>query len=213
MTIQRGQEWGEEIANPGGGVVDYWSVGGDAELMHHLNREVPTHFALVRGVFHEFLGAPPSAVSSERCRVLPIDVLEVRLIKRRGDPLRILANSFVVRTRAVLGGFLSGPMMVLDNCGRFRGRSFSSRSHPNDGKFDMLTMSDASARERLLALSRMRRELFDPTDGVRVTQTVGGSIDVDRRSVVRVNGKNHSNVVRVEFSVLSDHGRVYIGVA
>lgn len=213
MTIQRGREWGEEVDYS---VIDRdrrWAVGGDVEFVEHVNSASTSPFAIVHGDLFKFLGSPPSAVDSKRVRRLPIDVLEVRMIDRRGTTHRLLTTSLVVRLPRMRGGILRGTMVAIDNCGQFRGSSFSSRSHPNDGKFEMITMTEGSFRDRLVALSRMKQGVFEASAEIRVSQFATASIDVGGRSLVLANDRTYVHISRIEATVLADHGCVHIGVA
>lgn len=135
MTIEKGADWGEPTEVRSGGI----EASGD------LAREIGLDASPLPGVVRSWLR-------------LPIDVLEVTLVRRDGD-----AATHGTPTWVVLGSRFTGPFCVVSSTSFVGGRRMFSRAHPNDGRFDWLVFEPGfGGRERFAFWRRLRTELHLP---------------------------------------------------
>lgn len=186
MVVQRGQDWGT-VGRPDPLVP---IIHDDREFLHsiaHGQRE----FVVSGGDLARTLGA---GVQSKDCsyRRLPIDLMEIICTAPSGNDRRYLAASHcVVRRPWWKGGMLRGPVLMICNAQFVRGRDLAPRSHPNDGKIEVLMFeAHLSFRERWKILRRSKTGDHLPHPLITFRQTsaevslvVNGSVRIDGRRI------------------------------
>lgn len=207
MTIRPGCEWGIEVATPTGP----WRIGGDRALLEEAQSTDPRPCALDSGELFRELGSPASPIGSERCRLLNVDALSVSLVDRTGRRHAVMTTRVVVRRSWARGGLFLGRLRVISNYGRYLGATFSPRSHPNDGKAELLDVVSAAPRVRVLAWSRMRASTFSSTENIRVSQIISFSHEVRPGECVVVNGRTYRRLERLQCDVVPDFALVHVG--
>lgn len=143
MTIRPGEDWGRRVSEAGTSE----RVSDDAAAARLRGSRV----VLEGGDLHRSLGSP--AVPSRRGEhtELDVDVLDVRVEMRDGRTVEMSAVSSVVSGRWNGGG----RVVAVLNTGFLGRRNLAPRAHPNDGVFEVLTMSASmSRRERREAWRR-----------------------------------------------------------
>lgn len=208
MTIAPRQEWGFEMETPPGP----WGEGGELELARFVEGGATASFAVTRGVLYEVLGRPKRAADGQRCRRLPIDMIDILLTNTSGENTRRFATDVVLRGSPSRGSDLFGDVLVVSNVGRYRSVEFSPRSHPNDGRLEVLRVKGASLRERLIAFNRFRSHQFAGTASISVSHTASEDFEIPSGRVLLVDGVRIRDVVRCSLRVLADCTSVYIGM-
>lgn len=138
MTIDKGADWGDVVANRLGGV----------EASDDLARDL----GVSKGPGH--LG---------RWLRLPLDRIDVRVTLADGSTRQLSSLSWVAAGRELRGEFL-----VVASTAHVVGRRLFSRAHPNDGRLDWLTIGrDMRMRQRLAFWRRTRTETHLPHPKVR----------------------------------------------
>lgn len=156
MTIRKGEPWGHPS------VIDDSTmlVDSDAALARHPGQVV----SLTAGHLHDVLGNPEPKAQGDACLVLPIDGLECEIL-HGGTAFRTVAVADVV----VGTWWGQGSFRVITNGGLLRGRNVAPRAHPNDGKWDAMTVDPAmSLRDRVAARRRSRTGTHVPHPHIRV---------------------------------------------
>lgn len=141
MTIRKGDAWGVPVARPADLVVAH----GDAELARLVASDAGGTYAVAAGDLFRTLGSPgPPGDIAQR---LPIDVLEVET-----DASRHLAVAHVVLRRS----WWRGPVVAVCNADHVGEWNVAPRAHPNDGRFDVVSVDPAMRiRERWEARRRL----------------------------------------------------------
>jgi len=143
MPIDKSRPWGEIARLPAGLPV----FPSEEALSNMLSHAGPREVRMSAGEFAEVTGGR-SATSGE-ARRYPCDVLEVRAGHLTWWSIGTV--ELRRRRRRALGGFV-----IVSNLGQRSGERYSSRAHPNDGKFEIVdALNGLSSRERLMLSRRL----------------------------------------------------------
>lgn len=181
MTIRRGEPWGE-VATVG---VEVRRVHGDSGLNEWLQQAMtwPADervVAVASGDLARTLGGgTPGRLDGPVLRA-PIDVVEVRA----GDE-RTWCASHVVARRS----WWRGEAVLAMNAQFLGERDIAPRSHPNDGKVDVLTVAPTMpVRARRQASARARNGSHLPHPQLAMRSVADVSLRFERPLVVWVDG-------------------------
>jgi len=204
MGIEKGRSWGQvvEIRH------DIPSFGGELELAEFLSSgsEVSTDgVSLVAGDFVELTGGPHN--DPRTMRRYTCDLLEFKI---HGEHLR---HGLTIGTleMTVRSSWNKICYVAVTNLGRTRNMTIAHRSHPNDGKFEILDTRDGlSLRDYLGLRHRLRRGgEFNHPAVRRSTSSAFTWADVPLR--VRIDGGPMISCERIEVNMLADALVVYVG--
>ena len=127
--------------------------------------------SLCGGNIWEALGRPGVPAPGGTARIVGIDGITVTMVDWSGVvSTEIAADSVLVRRVRWRGGALRGPVVLVSNSGRYRGRDLLPRAHPNDGLLDVLSLRTMSPRQRMIAWSRSRSGSHLPHGGLVVAR-------------------------------------------
>ena len=203
MTIRRGEDWGVsgELAD------DALVASSDAELARLLlaggvlSGRHP-EAGLIAGDLARTVGADgrsPDVRGPNRTR-LPIDVGVVSV----GDDVMIFVAHVVIRNFA-----WTGRTTAIMNAA-FRGSwNVSPRSHPNDGKLDVL-VAELSFADRLKARTRLPGGTHLPHPDISVRRASDGSTPSGGREIVLVDGVRWDVAGEIEYRVIPDAATIVI---
>lgn len=141
MTIRKGEAWGTSVDRPLGLRV----VNSDAELAQLVGIDADGAYGVAAGDLHRTVGAPTA--DGDRLHRLPIDLLDVTT-----ESSDHVAVAHVVIRR----GWWRGPIVAICNVDHVGRWNVAPRAHPNDGRFDVVEVSDSmSVRDRWEARRRL----------------------------------------------------------
>ena len=110
-----------------------------------------------------------------------------------------------------VGYFLLGECHLLCNVAMFRGRRVFQKSHPNDGKIEVLTIErDMKLRQRLLAIMRVRKGSHLPHPHLKIWQTTAEVIHFQRPLPIFIDGVKVTTSDTLRISVIPDAINIYI---
>lgn len=201
MTIRRGEPWGSSVRAP----EEFTVFDSDSALARHSG---DTSGAVRAGDLWCALGRPPVVKAGQACTEVQIDALEIRMVRADGSSHRMLAVSSVEVGRWFSR---SGYVAVL-NTGFLRGRNLTPRSHPNDGRFEVLRLSGKTAPlQRLLILRKSSIGAHLPHPGISVLSNSTVLLTHDQhRGGLRVDGVRVGPWKSVEVTALADHWRLML---
>jgi hypothetical protein len=199
MTVRPGDDWGAAAASPADAVV----VTGDAELAAQLAASERRAVLLRGGDLHRTVGAPRGTSGSRR---LPIDQIRVDV-----DGTTHLAVAHVVARRPGRGGWWRGPLVAVMNA-EYLGRwDVAPRSHPNDGKLDIVTVeATMGVRQRWQAWRRLPTGAHLPHPSVTVTRRSDATFRFDDALAVFVDGVERGRTRSLVVSVVPDAASIYV---
>jgi len=158
MTIEKGKEWGHRAPRP----ENFAYAKDDADLISQWRHASSIPFVVLAGDLHTSLGRPTwrdAARTEETADVqfLPVDILKVEV--STGDQLSGdgITEMYALSSVQIGSWFSRGRFVVVSNCGFVGESNIAPRAHPNDGDFDVVTVSATiDWRQRLQAHSRAR---------------------------------------------------------
>jgi hypothetical protein len=196
MTIRRGEAWGSEIRSaPLLGV-----ASSDADLAAMIVGDPTGAFAVSGGDLHRTVGHP--AAGRDVAWRLPIDVLRVRT-----ETSTHIAVAHVTIRRS----WWRGPLVFVCNVDHVGSWNVAPRAHPNDGRFDVVTVAaEMTLRDRLEFRRRLPtgRHVPHPAVGVTAATTWGWHDPAGSR--VRVDGVDIGTRTSVEITIEADAAAVHV---
>lgn len=195
MTIRKGESWGEAVPVPAGLRMfdDDRSVG---RWLRSLSAP-PTEPIGVRGgdLARTMGGGGPGRFEGVVMQA-PVDLLRVTL-----DDREVLALSHVV----LRGRCWSGRVVMLMNAQFLGRRDVAPRSHPNDGRVDVLEVqSSMPIRARVQAVRRSVRGTHVPHPAIVTRQTREWSAVFQRPLACWVDGDRLGRFSEVRVEVVPD---------
>lgn len=182
MTIEKGAEWGSVVAERGDGV--------DA-----------------RGDLARDLGVDDASNHNGPWLRLPLDAIDIRATCSDGTE-RSLTTTGWVRC----GRRFSGDLAIVSSTAFVEGRRIFSRAHPNDGRLDWITITDAMPlRQRVNFWRRTRTESHLPHPLVRTGTGRHYEIRFPRPVTLTTSeGENLRGVVAIDVRVVPDATATHI---
>lgn len=209
MTIKRGQCWGRTAALPADAPV----AVSDAQLAELIGP------ALIAAV-HSRLETSPSIgpiglIGGDLCRTLggrgdrqrlsqldaqqlPIDALIVTIDDRVDEPLIAVAHVVIRR------GWWHGPVDALMNAQYIGRYDVAPRSHPNDGRVDVIETTALSLPDRVKAWRRLPTGAHLPHPAISERRVSEASYTFERAMTVWVDGRRRAQARSVHVRVVPD---------
>jgi hypothetical protein len=209
MTIRKGSAWGSVQPEP----PHLISCANERELGKSLELgSAGDLYRLESGSLLTAMGVTFQENPPTRIRVT-IDAVAVSYTDLSGSSRRIIAiGSAVIRGSGILGQIL-----VVSNTGFGHGLELLAKAHPNDGKLDVMMISDTmGVRQRLNALRRQRTNSHLPHPDIATSQQTAlrwerpGNRRNVRRYRLFVDGFDCGRIQGASFEVLPDAATVYV---
>lgn len=129
---------------------------------------------------------------------LPIDALIVTIDDRTDEPLIAVAHVVIRR------GWWRGPIHALMNA-QYVGRyDVAPRSHPNDGRVDVIETSALSLPDRVKAWRRLPAGAHVPHPAITERRVTEASYTFERAMTVWVDGRRRAQARSVHVRVVPD---------
>lgn len=204
MTIRKGEQWGSRIAMPS----HIRHVSSDAEIALCTSDDF---ISISNGDIHLTLGSPVLQKNEAECTLLLIDALQVHILLTDGSENVSLAASCIE-----IGRFFSvlhrHRFICITNGGIVDSRNLAPRAHPNDGRFDVITVeASMSIRERLIARKKALTgsHLPHPCLSVRQSESFSTQRQGHRDDLV-IDGVIISDWTEVSVSILPDYWQIVV---
>ncbi len=194
MSIERNVDWGDVAPLPDG----IPSYPGDAHAITAItaarrDNQPVSPFRLTGGDLYRTLGGAPAEGNVR----FTIDLGAVLL----DGKLRWFLSHLVARN-----GWLRGRITIVANAAFLGERNIAPRAHPNDGKFDLLDITEMSVRQRGQARRRARTGTHVPHPGIIQRRVGAVQLEFDPRPTVYLDGvasgKATNLAIRVEPNAL-----------
>ena len=206
MTIRKGQEWGSVVA-PGPGMR---TVASDAELRDLVlesrasGQPLPV-VGLLGGDMMRTIGGSGDAArfsGSEPIPHVPIDVVNVMADEDRHS---CFVSHLVARRAGWAGGWWIGRVTAAMNAQFLGTWDVAPRSHPNDGRVDVVTAEPSlGMQQRWLARRRLPLGTHVPHPGITVRSLTDMEIDLGRALRIHLDGCPWGSARRLQLSVEPD---------
>lgn len=197
MTIRKGEPWGEEVTRPDGLRLAH----GDAELAKLIADDPTGSFAVDGGDLHRTVGAPGVPVR-DTVRRLPIDVLAIAT-----DRSEHLAVAHVIVRRR----WWRGAVVFVCNVDHVGTWKVAPRAHPDDGRFDVVTVDAAMPwRDRWEARRRLPTGSHVPHPAISVRAATEWRWSDPAGAHVWIDGVDVGHRTRVQITVRPDAAAIHI---
>jgi hypothetical protein len=199
VTVEKGRSWGVRTARPPG-LVEVRDDPAAARVVHERRQvggAVPP-LGLLGGDLRRTLGGGPVSALGDEVAVFKVDLGVVEL---DGVP-RTFVSHLVARR-----SWWWGEVLVAMNA-EFLGRwDVAPRSHPNDGRLDLLHVVDLGPADRWKAWRRLPTGTHLPHPGIRTVRTAATRVRLRRPLPVALDGvavgRARELVIRVEADALT----------
>lgn len=206
MTIRKGQEWGT-LVTPGPGMR---TVAGDGELRDLVlecrasGQPLPV-VGLLGGDMMRTIGGSGDASrfrGNEPIPHVPIDLVEV---VADDDRRSVFVSHLVARRAGWAGGWWAGRVTVAMNSQFLGNWDVAPRSHPNDGRIDVVTAEPSlGLQQRWLARRRLPLGTHVPHPGITIKPQTAVTIDLGRAVPIRLDGQPWGSAKTLGLSVEPD---------
>ena len=196
--IEKGKEWGE----PGVVPPETVSVLSDAQLA----ASDPTGMYSVRfGDLFYSVGQPRELGIGDQCVVAPIDALECELTVNSKQVVVLAASSILI------GTWWRKSWIAVTNAEWIGPYNIAPRSHPNDGRCEVLEFSSKMPlQQRWLARRKMRTGTHVPHPQIETRSVRTASFDIPSSSGVLIDSVKYSQVTHISVRVIPDYWRIII---
>jgi hypothetical protein len=198
--ITRGEQWGVPTKR----TLDDVVITGDYELATSSNNN---RLIVRMGDIAHSLGDPVSPEVGASCIEGPIDALRVCISMRDGSSVSLLASSHVM-----IGRWLHGRLVCINNAGFIGNKNVSPRAHPNDGFFDVMTLQpDMGLQQRVRA--RHKSTLGTHTPHPLLETSRARSVEyssTSRSEVLRIDGRRIASWSAVQVEIVPDYWRLLV---
>ena len=200
MTVRPGAAWGDVVAVPDGAL----DVRRDDELAAAVERGESRPLVVTGGDLYRTAGSPAGAGTVVR---VPIDVLNVS-----ADGVAMTAVAHVLARRRGRLGWWRGRIVAAMNSEHIGAWDVAPRSHPNDGRFDLVDVAASmSLRERWQASRRLRTGTHVPHPRIASRRSRQETFTFDRSMGLWLDGVSRGTVRSLTVSVVPDAIEIYIG--
>ena len=194
MTIKKGEDWGSQIVLPS----EIPLCASDAEVA-----DAVRPFAVTAGDLFRCLGSPRPPVPHAQGRSLPVDALVVTI-----DGL--VTPRLAVSSVEIGSWWSRHEYVCISNTGFVSERNLAPRSHPNDGRFEIVRLT-ASLRQRVQIDRRSRTGAHLPHPGISVTNgTQFSLIRTESWQRLRIDGRAVRQWNELTVSIAPDHFTVLL---
>lgn len=198
--ITRGEKWGVGTIRTADDIV----VVGDRELASHSDVQ---RLVVQTGDIAHCLGDPVCPQVGAECMEVHIDALRVVVSLRDGSNISIIASSHVM-----IGHWLFGRLVCVNNGGFIGHKNVSPRAHPNDGFFDVMTLKPSMGlTQRIRARHRSALGTHIPHPLVETSRTrTAEYASRSRIETLRIDGRQIPSWTTVQVEIVPDYWRLLV---
>lgn len=195
MPIEKGQDWGYD----GSLSADAPVIGSDRDAARLVEQGLPDHLpvsvGLVAGDLARTLGVRESFDPHQGTFLLPVDAVRIQLDDE---------SEHIAAAHAIIGNPVADRHVVVVMNAAFIGKyNVAPRSHPGDGKADVVTFR-LRFSDRFKATQRMASGSHLPHPDIALRQRSDGSVQMDRPRPVWIDGRRVGRSRTMQFTVLPD---------
>ena len=200
MTVKPGSAWGAVVETPS----DALEVFGDDQLAAAIERGEPRPLVVLGGDLRRTAGSPAGTGTVVR---VPIDILRVT-----ADGAPMIAVAHVVARRPGRVGWLRGRVVAVMNAEHIGRWDVAPRSHPNDGRFDLVDVAASmSLRERWQAFRRLATGTHIPHPRIASRRSRDETFTFDRPMALWLDGVARGTVRSLTVRVVPDAAEIHVG--
>ena len=207
MTIRKNEDWGVTVTRPENLVICETDAAASQLATNYFLQQKPIPaIAITRSNLSRALGTKGADIDSQNMQATTFDLIEITFADDWKTGQRVLALGYGVLRKS----WWSGEIVAAMNTSFIGDWDCAPRSHPNDGKFDLLTVkSEMKPTQRLIASRRLRLGTHLPHPQISVKQLTSFEADCSAEPNLYVDNRKFVCVNQCKFRLLPDALTLY----
>jgi len=207
MTIRKNENWGVTVARPEKLVIcETDSTASQLATKYFLQQKPIPAIAITQSNLSRALGTKGADINSQNMQATPFDLIEVTFADDSKTEQKVLALGYGMLRKS----WWRGEIVAAMNTSFIGDWDCAPRSHPNDGKFDLLTVtSEMKPTQRLIASRRLRLGTHLPHPQISVKQLTSFEADCSAEPNLYVDNRKFVSVNQCKFRLLPDALTLY----
>ena len=207
MTIKKSQDWGETVARPKDlEICETDAAASQLLTKHHLRKQAFPAIAIIKSDLARALGTTGADPKAERMQATPFDLIEISFDGELATEQIVLGLGYGLLRKS----WWHGEIVAAMNTSFIGDWDCAPRSHPNDGKFDLLTVTNQmNATQRLIASRRLKHATHLPHPQISVKQSADYEANCKARPNLYVDNQKFSRISQCRFRLLPDALTLY----
>ena len=207
MTIRKNENWGSTVARPKNLAI----CKSDADASQlvtecHVQKRAFPAIAISKSNLARALGSSGAKTNAPTMQVTPFDLIEITFVDSSNKGQTVLALGYGLLRKS----WWRGEIMATMNTSFIGDWDCAPRSHPNDGKFDLVTVNaEMNLTQRLIASRRLRLATHLPHPQISVKQLTSFDADCFSKPDLYVDGHRFSGIKHCKFRLVADAITLY----
>jgi len=202
MTISKHLEWGREILKPEDLVICQDDAAASRLLTGLISES--KHFPIIAiksSKLARALGTNGAQLDSKSMRALPFDLIKINFTNSSNEKVMVITIGYAL----LRNSWWRGEITAVLNTSFIGDWDCAPRSHPNDGKFDVVTVgSQMRPMQRLIASRRLRLGTHLPHPQISTHQATSLELSSNALPNLFVDGQRFAKVSQISFTLLPD---------
>lgn len=207
MTIRKNEDWGSTVVRPENLVIcETDATASQLATDFYLQQKPMPAIAITRSSLSRTLGKEGSNVNSQNMQATPFDLIEVTFVDASMIEQKVLALGYGLLRKS----WWRGDIVAAMNTSFIGDWDCAPRSHPNDGKFDLLAVNgEMKSTQRLIASRRLKFGTHLPHPQISVKQLTSFEADCSAKPNLYVDNRRFMSVNQCKFRLLPDALTLY----
>ena len=207
MTIRKNENWGTIVARPKNLVICASDAAASQLITeHYVRKQNFPAIAIVKSNLSRALGSIGSDAHAQNMQATPFDLIEIAFTDDSNKEQVVLALGYGLLRKS----WWRSKIVAAMNTSFIGDWDCAPRSHPNDGKFDLVTVQkEMNPTQRMIALRRLRLATHLPHPQISVKQLTSFDADCSAEPNLYVDDHRFSCVKRCKFSLIPDAITLY----
>ncbi len=207
MTIRKNEDWGSTVVRPENLVIcETDAATSQLATDFYLQQKPMPAIAITRSSLSRTLGKEGSNVNSQNMQATPFDLIEVTFVDASMIEQKVLALGYGLLRKS----WWRGDIVAAMNTSFIGDWDCAPRSHPNDGKFDLLAVNgEMKSTQRLIASRRLKFGTHLPHPQISMKQLTSFDADCSAKPNLYVDNRRFMSVNQCKFRLLPDALTLY----
>ncbi len=202
MTISKHLEWGRDILKPEDLVICQDDAAASRLLTGLISesKQLPI-IAIKSSKLARALGTNGAQLESKSMRALPFDLIKIDFTNSSNEKVMLIAIGYAL----LRNSWWRGEITAVLNTSFIGDWDCAPKSHPNDGKFDVVSVgSQMRPTQRLIASRRLRLGTHLPHPQISTHQATNLELSSSALPNLFVDGQRFAKVSQISFTLLPD---------
>ncbi len=202
MTISKHLEWGRDILKPEDLVICQDDAAASRLLTGLISesKHLPI-IAIKSSKLARALGTNGAQLESKSMRALPFDLIKIDFKNSINEKVMVIAIGYAL----LRNSWWRGEITAVLNTSFIGDWDCAPKSHPNDGKFDVVSVgSQMRPTQRLIASRRLRLGTHLPHPQISTHQATNLELSSSALPNLFVDGQRFAKISQISFTLLPD---------